>query len=282
MVTRQSGETWVSGKPNPTQLKLTGYQWPQPHCETKMKPESWSLIVRTEMIPSKAWLEPAVWKEKVTSTSGWDPDKLETLEWETDRMMMSYQESLSYQEDFMASRFLTVSGQSLKKERHGRCLRKTEQSKELQVGQSELTWTRTFFEYERHKKWSILHSKAAVSIIRSKTAVTICKDVNLEIWALTPRTSQVSLNLKIPWIWKAHRIKMWITTFQNRRNMWEAIYSLQCTLKEYWLKIYASRTSLVVRWSRLCASTAEAVGSIPGQETKIPHAAQRSQNIFFF
>ena len=39
----------------------------------------------------------------------------------------------------MASRFLTVSGQSLKKERHGRCLRKTEQSKELQVGQSELT-----------------------------------------------------------------------------------------------------------------------------------------------
>ena len=52
---------------------------------------------------------------------------------------MSYQESLSYQEDFTASRFLTVSGQSLKKERHGRCLRKTEQSKELQVGQSELT-----------------------------------------------------------------------------------------------------------------------------------------------
>ena len=59
--------------------------------------------------------------------------------------------------------------------------------------------------------------------------------------------------------------------------MWEAIYSLQCTLKEYWLKIYASRTSLVVRWSRLCASTAEAVGSIPGQETKIPHAVWHSQ-----
>lgn len=34
---------------------------------------------------------------------------------------------------------VSVSGESLKKEGHGRCLRKTEQSKELQVGQSELT-----------------------------------------------------------------------------------------------------------------------------------------------
>lgn len=45
--------------------------------------------------------------------------------------------------------------------------------------------------------------------------------------------------------------------------MWEAIYSLQCTLKEYWLKIYASRTSLAVQWSRLCASTAEGRGFHP-------------------
>ena len=37
------------------------------------------------------------------------------------------------------------------------------------------------------------------------------------------------------------------------------------------------RTSLVVQWLRLQASTAGGVGSIPGQETKIPHAAQSSQ-----
>lgn len=64
------------------------------------------------------------------------------------------------------------------------------------------------------------------SIIRSKTAVTIYKDVNLEIWALTPRTNKVSLDLNIPWIWKAHWMNIWITTFQSWRNMWEAIYSL--------------------------------------------------------
>ena len=32
-------------------------------------------------------------------------------------------------------------------------------------------------------------------------------------------------------------------------------------------------TSLVVQWSWLCLSTAGDVGSIPGQETKIPHAS---------
>ena len=46
-------------------------------------------------------------------------------------------------------------------------------------------------------------------------------------------------------------------------------------------------TSLVVQWLRLCTSTAGAVGSIPGQETKIPHAARHSQkkkkkNLFMF
>ena len=33
-------------------------------------------------------------------------------------------------------------------------------------------------------------------------------------------------------------------------------------------------TSLVVRWLRLCVSTAGGTGSVPGQGTKIPHAAQ--------
>ena len=34
-----------------------------------------------------------------------------------------------------------------------------------------------------------------------------------------------------------------------------------------------AETSLLVQWLRLYTSNAEAVGSIPGQETKIPHAA---------
>ena len=33
--------------------------------------------------------------------------------------------------------------------------------------------------------------------------------------------------------------------------------------------------SLVVQWLRLCTSTAGAVGSIPGQGTKIPHATKK-------
>ena len=37
-------------------------------------------------------------------------------------------------------------------------------------------------------------------------------------------------------------------------------------------------TSLAVQWLRLHASTAEGEGSIPGWGTKIPHAAQCSQN----
>ena len=32
-------------------------------------------------------------------------------------------------------------------------------------------------------------------------------------------------------------------------------------------------TSLAVQWLRLCASNAGGAGSIPGQGTKIPHAA---------
>ena len=36
-------------------------------------------------------------------------------------------------------------------------------------------------------------------------------------------------------------------------------------------------TSLVIQWLRLHASTAGATGSIPGQGTKIPHAAQCGQ-----
>ena len=33
-------------------------------------------------------------------------------------------------------------------------------------------------------------------------------------------------------------------------------------------------TSLVVQWLRICASTAEGTGSIPGQGTKIPHTSK--------
>ena len=40
-------------------------------------------------------------------------------------------------------------------------------------------------------------------------------------------------------------------------------------------------TSLAVRWFRLCASTAEGMGSIPGRGTKIPHATQCGQKLFF-
>ena len=36
------------------------------------------------------------------------------------------------------------------------------------------------------------------------------------------------------------------------------------------------RTSLVVPWLGFCASTAGSVGLIPGRETKILHATQRS------
>ena len=39
----------------------------------------------------------------------------------------------------------------------------------------------------------------------------------------------------------------------------------------------ALRTSLAVQWLRLCTSNAGGMGSIPGQGTKIPHAAWCSQ-----
>ena len=41
--------------------------------------------------------------------------------------------------------------------------------------------------------------------------------------------------------------------------------------------VSTSGTSLVVQWLRLCASTAEGVGSIPSGGTKIPHASQHGQ-----
>ena len=36
-------------------------------------------------------------------------------------------------------------------------------------------------------------------------------------------------------------------------------------------------TSLVVQWLRLCAPNAGGTGSIPGQGTEIPHAAECGQ-----
>ena len=41
---------------------------------------------------------------------------------------------------------------------------------------------------------------------------------------------------------------------------------------------------LTVQWLRVCATNAQDVGSIPGWETKIPHAVQCGQkikNVFF-
>ena len=38
-----------------------------------------------------------------------------------------------------------------------------------------------------------------------------------------------------------------------------------------------TRTSLAVQWLRLRASTAGGVGTIPGQGTKIPHAAKTNK-----
>ena len=36
-------------------------------------------------------------------------------------------------------------------------------------------------------------------------------------------------------------------------------------------------TTLAAQWLGLCASNARGAGSVPGQGTKIPHAAHRSQ-----
>ena len=44
-----------------------------------------------------------------------------------------------------------------------------------------------------------------------------------------------------------------------------------------WKKKQKARTSLVVQWLRLLASTAGDTGSIPGPGTKIPYAMQCSQ-----
>ena len=38
------------------------------------------------------------------------------------------------------------------------------------------------------------------------------------------------------------------------------------------LKLVPMGTSLAIQWLTLCSSTAQSVGLIPGQGTKIPHA----------
>ena len=43
------------------------------------------------------------------------------------------------------------------------------------------------------------------------------------------------------------------------------------------MKTCSTRISLVVQWLRLCVSTVEAMSLIPGQGTKIPHAAWQGQ-----
>ena len=47
------------------------------------------------------------------------------------------------------------------------------------------------------------------------------------------------------------------------------------------MKFRNKRTSLAVQWLRLCASTAEGAGLIPGQGSKILHAAWHGQKKFF-
>ena len=49
-------------------------------------------------------------------------------------------------------------------------------------------------------------------------------------------------------------------------------------LKRVWVKTLKrdSEDSLVVQWLGFCTSTAGGVGSIPGEETKIPNAMQHS------
>ena len=42
------------------------------------------------------------------------------------------------------------------------------------------------------------------------------------------------------------------------------------------------RTSLVVQWLTLCASKARRTSSIPGQETRIPHAPWCGQKFFSY
>ena len=43
------------------------------------------------------------------------------------------------------------------------------------------------------------------------------------------------------------------------------------------IKNREGRTSLVVAWLRLQASNAEGLGSIPGRETRVPHATRYDQ-----
>ena len=46
---------------------------------------------------------------------------------------------------------------------------------------------------------------------------------------------------------------------------------------KFYLNLVNMGNSLVVHWLVLCASTAGGTGSIPGWETKIPHATRRGQ-----
>lgn len=100
--------TWVLGKPNPTQPNPNTYWLSIPMISLWVKNEAQKLIPDYEnrditWFISKAWLEPGVWKGKITSVSGCHADKLETFEWGANRRM-SHLESTSYQEDLMASR----------------------------------------------------------------------------------------------------------------------------------------------------------------------------------
>ena len=55
------------------------------------------------------------------------------------------------------------------------------------------------------------------------------------------------------------------------------------TPRQHYIKS-AQGTFLVIQWLRVCATNAQDVGSIPGWETKIPHAVQCGQkikNVFF-
>ena len=68
----------------------------------------------------------------------------------------------------------------------------------------------------------------------------------------------------------------------HERDSQRRVSELQGSSEEFtnkYLRKDKERTSLVVRWLRVCASTSGGMSSIPGQGTKIRHAARCDQKL---